>query len=51
MLIQWEYPHKKIKNAVLDALEGWPKWATEVAETDKKGRARHDCPFKILVVL
>ena len=36
-LIQRGHAHKKIKLAVLDALEGHPKLTAQVADTDKEG--------------
>ena len=42
---------KKIKMAVLDALEGRPKRTTQVADTEGKGRIGRGKLYKILDVL
>ena len=50
-LILRGHPEKKIKLAVLDALEGRPKRAAQVADTDHKGRVGKGKLQKVLVVL
>ena len=50
-LMQCGQAHKKIKLAVLDALEGRPKWMAQVADTDNKGHVGKGSLFKILDVL
>ena len=42
---------KKIKMAVLDALEGRPKRTTQVADTDGKGRIGRGKLYKFLDIL
>ena len=50
-LILRGHPEKKIKLAVLDALEGRPKRAAQVADTDHKGRVGKGKLQKVLAVL
>ena len=50
-LIQRGHAHKKIKLAVLDTLEGHPKWTAQVADMDKKVHVGRGSLFKILNVL
>ena len=50
-LIQRGHSQKKIKMAVLDALEGRPKRTAQVADMDRKGRIGRGKLHKILDVL
>ena len=50
-LMQRGHSPKKIKMAVLDALEGRPKRTARVADTDGKGRIEQGKLYKILDVL
>ena len=50
-LIQWGHSQKKIKMAVLDALEGRHKRTAQVADMDHKGRIGRGKLYKILDVL